>query len=213
MNIFALSRNPYKSAEEMIDKHVIKMPTESCQMLHTNVLFADYVKHYGEEPSLAELKQFHRDIGSNLMIPAMLNHPSTVWARQTDDNARWLYEHAKALCDEYTKRYGKEHGSEARIYDISHEIHVHSDWKNASAVTIAMDDKYRLDYNNDIDMWDFVNKQYQHYYLEGKWKFASWKTEVPKWWPKNHIKKKWNIEFEAMERATGLKMNKYKIEE
>ena len=52
MNIFALSRNPYKSAEEMIDKHVIKMPTESCQMLHTNVLFADYVKHYEEEPFL-----------------------------------------------------------------------------------------------------------------------------------------------------------------
>ena len=36
MNIFALSKCPIESAQQMINKHVVKMPTETCQMLHTN---------------------------------------------------------------------------------------------------------------------------------------------------------------------------------
>ena len=51
MNIFALSRNPQEAAQEMLDKHIVKMPTETCQMLHTNVLYFDYIEHYGEEPT------------------------------------------------------------------------------------------------------------------------------------------------------------------
>ena len=38
MNIFALSRNPQEAAQQMLNKHVVKMPTETCQMLHTNAL-------------------------------------------------------------------------------------------------------------------------------------------------------------------------------
>ena len=33
MNIFVLDRDPYKAAEMMCDKHVVKMIVESCQML------------------------------------------------------------------------------------------------------------------------------------------------------------------------------------
>lgn len=199
MNIFALSRSPKDSAQQMLDKHVVKMPTETCQMLHTNSLYFDYIEHYDEEPTLALLKEFHRDIGSNLMKPAMLNHPSTIWARQTPNNTRWLYEHGKALCDEYTHRYGKVHGSQSRILDIAHMIEEDSQWVNATPVTIAMDDKYRLDrgivmHNN---AWDFVIKSYRHYYLEGKWKFAEWRqNRMPEWWPKDHFKTKYNSEIQ-----------------
>ena len=63
MNIFALSRNPQEAAQQMLDKHVVKMPTETCQMLHTNALYFDYIEHYSEAPTLAQLKAFHRDIG------------------------------------------------------------------------------------------------------------------------------------------------------
>ena len=144
MNIFALSRNPQEAAQEMLDKHIVKMPTETCQMLHTNVLYFDYIEHYGEEPTLAQVKQFHRDINSKLMKPAMLNHPSTIWARQNPHNTRWLYEHGKALCEEYTYRYGKVHGSQSRILDIAYTIGEDSNWSFATPITIAMDDKYRL---------------------------------------------------------------------
>ena len=206
MNIFALSRSPKDSAQQMLDKHVVKMPTETCQMLHTNSLHFDYIEHYDEEPTLAQLKEFHRDIGSNLMKPAMLNHPSTIWARQTPNNTRWLYEHGKALCDEYTHRYGKVHGSQSRILDIAHMIEEDSQWVNATPVTIAMDDKYRLDYNNDIDKWDFEIKSYRHYYLEGKWEFATWKTQPPNWWPEDHYNNMMAKKVEAFNQTYNAKL-------
>jgi len=200
MNIFALSRNPTEAAVQMLDKHVVKMPTETCQMLHTNALFFEYIEHYGEEPTLAQLKVFHRDIGSNLMKPAMLNHPSTMWARQNPNNTQWLYTHGLALCTEYTHRYGKKHGSQERILDTTQYLPNDGRWKDATPVTIAMDDKYRLDRNTTLcdSGWHFVILQYRHYYLEGKWKFAEWrKSRMPEWWPTNHYKTKYNEEIDS----------------
>ena len=198
MNIFALSRNPTEAAIQMLDKHVVKMPTETCQMLHTNALFFEYIEHYGEEPTLAQLKVFHRDIGSNLMKPAMLNHPSTIWARQNPNNTLWLYTHGLALCTEYTHRYGKKHGSQERILDTTQYLPNDGRWKVATPVTIAMDDKYRIVKEVGMSEWDFVIKQYRHYYLEGKWKFAEWrKNRMPEWWPKDHYKTKYNEEIDS----------------
>ena len=189
MNIFALSKKPREAAEQMIDKHVIKMPTETCQMLHTNILYMQYVHTYGKEPQLKDLKAFHQEIGSELMKPAMLNHPSTIWARQSLDNFEWLYAHGSALCREYTYRYDKEHGSYKRIhqvYDYKEIIFVHGFPKEGlTPVTIAMDDSYRIE-NTFDDEWEFVIESYRHYYLEGKWKFAEWKKDRrPEWFPAN----------------------------
>ena len=64
MNIFALSKDPTDAAEQVLDKHVIKMPTETCQMLHTNILYMQYVEECEKEPQLKELKAFHKEIGS-----------------------------------------------------------------------------------------------------------------------------------------------------
>ena len=209
MNIFALSRNPQEAALEMLDKHIVKMPTETCQMLHTNVLYFDYIEHYGEEPTLAQVKQFHRDINSKLMKPAMLNHPSTIWARQNPHNTRWLYEHGKALCEEYTYRYGKVHGSQSRILDIAYTIDEDSNWSFATPVTIAMDDKYRLVKDNRIPDWDFVINSYRHYYLQGKWEFAEWRANrMPAWWPKNHYKNKYNEGIDNYNKRWNAKLER-----
>ena len=209
MNIFALSRNPQEAALEMLDKHIVKMPTETCQMLHTNVLYFDYIEHYGEEPTLAQVKQFHRDINSKLMKPAMLNHPSTIWARQNPHNTRWLYEHGKALCEEYTYRYGKVHGSQSRILDIAYTIDEDSNWSFATPVTIAMDDKYRLVKDNRIPDWDFVINSYRHYYLQGKWRFAEWRANrMPAWWPKDHYKNKYNEGIDNYNKRWNAKLER-----
>ena len=169
MNIFALSKSPHQSAIEMLDKHIVKMPTETCQMLHTNILYIQYVHVYGEEPQLKDLKRFHKQI--------------------------WLFEHGLSLCEEFTRRYHKKHGSHQRILDcyafddrvLQHKYPV----KGLTPVTIAMDNKYRIE-NTFDDEWDFVIESYRHYYLEGKWQFAEWKTQKPVWWPKNHIVRKHN---------------------
>lgn len=196
MNIFALSKCPVESAQQMLDKHVVKMPTETCQMLHTNQLYFIYKGIYGVEPSLKELKQFHKNTNSNLMKPAMLNHPSTIWARQSLHNTKWLYEHGLALCKEYTYRYGKIHGSENRILDLNINLQDAFSGK-ASPVFIAMDDSYRIE-NTFNDDWEFVIQSYRHYYLEGKWRFAEWKKErMPEWWPSNWYAKKYNVGVRA----------------
>ena len=196
MNIFALSDDPVKAAHQMIDKHIIKMPTETCQMLHTNIIYMQYVQAHGKEPQLKDLKAFHKANRSKLMKPAMLNHPSTIWARKSKQNFVWLYEHGLALCHEYTHRYDKSHGSLDRILDVNlHEdlIYTHGyPYSGLTPVSIAMDDSYRIDLdeysqqNPNWTGWDFVIANYRHYYLEGKWEFATWKTKSPDWWPENH---------------------------
>jgi|TARA_R100000084_G_scaffold72766_1_gene32487 hypothetical protein len=196
MNIFALSTSPQESARQMIDKHVIKMPTETCQMLHTNILYMQYVQEHGKEPQLKDLKAFHQEIGSELMKPAMLNHPSTIWARQSLANFDWLLYHGVSLCGEYTHRYEKEHGTQKRIVDCGlyrKLIDNHNyPLDKLTPVTIAMDDSYRIE-NTFDDEWEFVIESYRHYYLEGKWEFAEWKKDRrPDWFPANWFAVKHN---------------------
>ena len=197
MNIFALSRSPQESARQMLDKHIVKMPTETCQMLHTNIVYMQYVHTYGKEPQLKDLKAFHQEIGSELMKPAMLNHPSTIWARQSLDNFDWLLYHGVSLCGEYTHRYEKEHGTQKRIVDcgLYREFIENHNYPldELTPVSIAMDDMYRIE-NTFDDEWDFVIESYRHYYLEGKWRFAEWrKARRPEWFPANHFAKKYNV--------------------
>lgn len=209
MNIFALSRNPVDAAQQMLDKHIVKMPTETCQMLHTNLLYMQYVKEHGEEPQLKDLKAFHLATESNLMKPAMLNHPSTIWARQSYANWNWLYEHGLALCDEYTYRYEKTHGTLQRILDCVPYFDVlpkHSfEKKGLQPVSIAMDDKYRIPNQMEIPNWEHVIESYRHYYLEDKWRIAEWRKNCrPDWFPANWYAvkhnqaiKKFNTTFQA----------------
>ena len=216
MNIFALSKDPEESATQMIDKHVIKMPTETCQMLHTNILYMQYIEQHGKEPQLKDLKRFHRETKSILMKPAMLNHPSTIWARQSRQNFDWLYEHGLALCQEYTYRYDKSHGSFDRILDVN--IHAKLTYRHdyphsgLTPVTIAMFDKYRLNekeyYNRNPNAkdWDFVVASYRHYYLEGKWEFATWKTKSPDWWPEDHYNNMMAKKVEAFNQTYNAKL-------
>ena len=197
MNIFALSRSPQESARQMLDKHIVKMPTETCQMLHTNIVYMQYVHTYGKEPQLKDLKAFHQEIGSELMKPAMLNHPSTIWARQSLDNFDWLLYHGVSLCGEYTHRYEIEHGTQKRIVDcgLYREFIENHNYPldELTPVSIAMDDMYRIE-NTFDDEWDFVIESYRHYYLEGKWRFAEWrKDRRPEWFPANHFAKKYNV--------------------
>ncbi|NDD84132.1 hypothetical protein EBZ38_07640 [bacterium] len=103
MNIFYVNRDPQKAATELVDKHVVKMPLETAQLLCS--VF---------EQGVAPYRRTH------------YNHPSAIWTRKSKANYEWLINHGLALCEEYTHRYKKNHKSEAvirwckeRINDIS----------------------------------------------------------------------------------------------
>ena len=83
MNIFILDNDPIKAAQMHIDKHIVKMPLETAQILST-------ICGYPYRPT-------HR------------NHPCTVWARQTKGNYNWLVQLGFALCKEYSLRYSRRH--------------------------------------------------------------------------------------------------------
>lgn len=103
MNIFVSDPSPTVSAHNLDDKRVVKMILESAQMLCTAL-------HEHGASHLAQYKSTHK------------NHPCNVWARETRENYFWLYTHYLALCDEYTKRYGKIHKSSRLQYDLQKGI-------------------------------------------------------------------------------------------
>ena len=82
------------------------MPLESCQMLA--VAFGQHGLNLGHLRKLD---------GTYYADTAFRNHPCTVWARSSFSNLAWLIVHAKALCDEYLHRYGKQHGCIPAIAD------------------------------------------------------------------------------------------------
>jgi len=90
MNIFVLDLNPAIAAQYQCDKHVVKMPLETAQML------------------CAVAYRFGR---SAPYKPTHPRHPCTVWAGDSVGNWYWLRDHGIALCDEYRHRYGKQHAS------------------------------------------------------------------------------------------------------
>lgn len=88
MNIFALSYVPSECARWHNDKHIVKMPLETAQMLCTNLNKLNVQTPY---------KSCH------------INHPCTLWAGKSRSNFLWLCHLGLALCDEYTFRYQKDH--------------------------------------------------------------------------------------------------------
>ena len=98
MNNFETSPDPVQCAQVLPDKHIVKMPLETCQMLSI-VASKKWGHGFGTLPKLNG-EPYKTDKG------AFRNHPCTVWAQR---HFYWLLRHGLALCDEYAHRYKKTH--------------------------------------------------------------------------------------------------------
>ena len=96
MNIFVTDRCPVQSARNLPDKHIVKMPLETCQMLA--IIYSDW--YYG-------VGKLYKQDGTPYRTQhgAFRNHPCTQWAAANQYNLAWLILHGVALCDEYHQRY------------------------------------------------------------------------------------------------------------
>ena len=105
MNIFVTDSCPVQSARNLPDKHIVKMPLETCQMLA--IIYSDW--YYG-------VGKLYKQDGTPYRTQhgAFRNHPCTQWAAANQYNLAWLILHGIALCDEYYQRYGKVH----TCYDV-----------------------------------------------------------------------------------------------
>lgn len=103
MNIFFLHMIPRICAIMHVDKHVVKMILETCQMLCT-------AHHITESGYIPPYKMTHK------------NHPCNIWLRSSTKNYEWLVTLGLELCKEYTYRYSKIHKCQEYIEDMRKNI-------------------------------------------------------------------------------------------
>ena len=172
MNIFVLDEQPEVSARMMCDKHVVKMIVESCQLLSTahhvldgEILLVDTGKRK-YQTSICTKK--------NICKATMINHPCTIWVRESRANYMWLWKHAYALCKEYSARYGnKIHSMEAMLMDDLYNPPVNIPKGKLTPFVQAMPEQYK---NENAVI------AYRKYYINEKVRFAKWKnSSAPEW--------------------------------
>lgn len=153
MNIFVLSDNQQQAAEWHLDKHIVKMPLETAQMLCTALHF-----------------QNCQDVPYK---PAHVKHPCTLWTAESKYNFLWLCELGFSLCKEYTFRYGKIHKCQEVINFCYKNYNLLPNTPRTTFVQ-AMPDEHKRP--NPID-------GYQEYYRKAKNHIAVWsKREIPFWY-------------------------------
>lgn len=189
MNIFALDTDPRKAAEYHVDKHVVKMILELCQILSTAHRVLDgwqivKLSNKGRRLKAWSLKQDpERD---NLLYSAThVNHPSCVYARSTSFAYEWTYSLLVELCKEYTYRYGKIHKcQEIGLVDaLSRMPDLIKIDESVVYPTPAMPDEFK---NSD------VITAYRNYYRGAKQRMASWSGKInsrptPEWYYENNV--------------------------
>ena len=103
----------------------------------------------------------------------MINHPCSIWVRESRKNYMWLWKHTYSLCKEYSARYGKIHSMEAMLMDELYNPPVNIPKGKQTPFAQAMPDQYKN--ANAITA-------YRQYYLAEKIRFAKWKTgNIPEW--------------------------------
>jgi hypothetical protein len=127
MNIFVLDNDPVVAAQMQCNKHVVKMPLECAQMLST-------VHHIYDSDRVPFVYQ-----------PTHRNHPCTLWASQSRANYAWLFDHFRALSDEYFHRYFKRHKSWRLLSDVVDTPPAGMRNDDITPFAQAMPDEYKCD--------------------------------------------------------------------
>jgi len=134
MNIFVLSKNPKRAAKYHLDKHVIKMLLEACQLLYTAHWAFAFPELLKEKSAIALSKaQKALPVPSCLSTaphsktrkeepgfrPVHIHHPCARWVRESTGNYLWTATLACALADEYEFRWPGRG---------SHQCAAHAQW-------------------------------------------------------------------------------------
>ena len=114
-------------------------------------------------------------MNASLFLASHINHPSAVWARESEDQYLWLYQLLTHLCKEYTHRYGKTHAVVNRCWqELRNPPKNLKGKKGFREPPQAMPDEYKV---------TDVVESYRNYYRKAKSGFAVWKNrQVPEWY-------------------------------
>jgi hypothetical protein len=166
MNIFVLDTDPRLAARYHCDKHVVKMILETAQLLSTahHVLNPNIIQRVGSEWRLS---------GHKIYGPTHTNHPCAVWVRESMYNYEWTLSLGRHLCEEYTRRYGKEHKTSKIIHTLSRYDPACQRY-DITAFRQCMPEECKVP-NDPV-------QAYRNYYRTHKRDIARWKLgNVPQW--------------------------------
>lgn len=154
MNIFVLDEDP-TIASNLFDKHIVKMPLETAQILC----------------SVAKLRGFEAPYRIT-----HAKHPCVLWTAASSANWNWLCLHGIALSKEYTLRYKKVHKCQEIIQNmLGRTLEIWGENKHYSQHTPfvqCMPDQYKQ---------SSTVEAYRAYYIGEKAKIANWKFGQPDW--------------------------------
>lgn len=175
MNIFFLDKDPTLNAQYHCDKHVVKMPLETAQILSS----VHHILGVGKDnPFLYKLT--HE------------KHPSVQWAAMSEYNYNILLEIGRALCAEYSHRYNKVHGCEDLLYSalnvnpftLLDNPYCREETELPLCMPEYIKDYYNRSHPYEID--NLVINAYRAYYILEKNHLHSWKHRLPPLWISVH---------------------------
>jgi hypothetical protein len=177
MNIFRVDDDPILAAQMLCNSHVVKMVVESAQMLSTahRVLDGKIEKRYSKK---FRKITYYNHLADHILYKAVhVNHPSTVWTRETSENYIWHYRHFEALCYEYTYRYGKIHETETKLLKFLGKIPTNINVSSETPLKLAMSDHPECQFPND------PVKSYRLFYQtkQDRFKMVWTKRNQPEW--------------------------------
>lgn len=97
MNIFVISLQPQACAEALDDKRLNKMIVETAQIFCTAV--------------------------GGKYKPTHENHPVVLWVKSSRSNGNWAFAFGLFACEEWAKRFAKQHACLAVIEDCRKRLH------------------------------------------------------------------------------------------
>jgi len=152
MNIFVLSNDFEECSKWHLDKHIVKMPLETAQLLCT----ALHINGFKNTP----------------YKPTHSKHPCTIWTAHSKQNFIWLCNLGKFLCAEYSYRYGKIHKCQ-EVINICEKNHSVIPDNTLTDFAQAMPEIYKKP--NAVEA-------YREYYRNDKKHIANWsKRDIPYW--------------------------------
>jgi hypothetical protein len=163
MNLFILDQDPFISATFHIDRHVVKMPTETAQMIS----FVYHDQELWNKPIPDFVMKFSK---------SHYKHPCSVWIRESLSNFLYACTLGLALYQEYQYRYNnpEKHKRAFEIMKFGLTNPPNLPDKGLTKFALAMDETYKL-CDNPIE-------NYREYYRKGKQHLHSWKNRPKPIW-------------------------------
>lgn len=198
MNVFYLSHDPKQSAKWLVDKHVVKMPIESAQMLSMAHRVLDGVPMRVRYRSSGRVltRTMYVLQGEDVVLRSNGNaqwpvcvlpngevlcysyagghvkHPAVLWTMATDENYYWHAEYMRCMLAEYTSRYGRVHKT-SRLSEFLSKAPENIPKGKFSPPPKTMPAEYKV---------ECTIQSYRNFYTHDKVRFAKWKHGIPPEW-------------------------------